>query len=143
MISAPNFEPARVWLRRGTLDRNLAHGAYPSTTPELSRRARQLTSRRRRNGLARGLRNLIDSAEDARRPYSAAAPLQRREILSERASLLELDDDLAGDGDLGPRGIALIDRLLTDGTSPVYTPSPDGTLHDALVHARATLHLVA
>jgi hypothetical protein len=141
MISAPIFEPARVWLRRQTLDRNLAHGADPSTTPELSRRARQLTSRRRRNSLARAIRNLIQAAEDPRHPYSAAAPLQRREILSERGFLLELADDLAGDDELGARGIALVERLLTDGTSPVYGPSPDGTLHTALVHARATLYL--
>jgi hypothetical protein len=39
--------------------------------------------------------------------------------------------------------MALVERLLTDGTSPVYAPSPNGTLHNALVHARATLHLVA
>ena len=143
MTSAPNFEPARVWLRRGTLDRNLALGADPSTTPELSRRARQLTSRRRRNSLARGIRNLIEAAEEPRHPYTAAAPLQRREILSERGSLLELADDLASEDELGARGMALVERLLTDGTSPVYAPSPDGTLHNALVHAHATLHLVA
>jgi hypothetical protein len=141
MTTATLFEPARVWLRRGALDRSLARGADPSTTPALSRRARQLTSRRRRNSLAQGIRNLIEAAEEPRHPYSAAVPLQRREILSERSFLLELADDLAGDDELGPRGIALLDRLLTDGTSPVYAPSPAGALHGALVHARATLHL--
>jgi hypothetical protein len=141
MISATLFEPARVWLRRGTLDRRLAHGADPSTTPELSRRARQLTSRRCRNGLAKGIRRLIDAAEEPRRPYSAAAPLQRREILSERTFLLELADELADEDELSPRGIALVDGLLTDGASPIYTPSPNKALHAALTHARATLYL--
>jgi hypothetical protein len=141
MISAPLFEPARVWLRRGMLDRSLARGADPSTTPELSRRARQLTSRRCRNSLAQGIRNLIDAAEEPRHGYTAAVPLQRRAILSERAFLLELAADLAGDDELGPRGIALVDRLLTDGASPLYGPGPDGALHAALVHVRATLHL--
>lgn len=141
MISAPIFEPARVWLRRGTLDRTLAHGADPSATPELSRRARQLTSRRCRAGLADGIRNLIDAAEKPRRPYSAVAPLQRREILSEQAFLLQLADELAGEGEVSPRGIALVEGLLTDGASPIYAPSPDGALHVALTHARATLHL--
>ena len=141
MITAALFEPARVWLRRGALDRSLAHGADPSATPELNRRARQLTSRRRRAGLAQGIRNLIDAAEEPRRGYTAAAPVQRREILSERTFLLELADDLAGDDKLSPRGIALVESLLTDGTSPVYSPSPEGALHAALTHARATLHL--
>jgi hypothetical protein len=141
MISAALFEPARVWLRRGTLDRTLARGTDPSTTPELSRRARQLTSRRCRAGLAEGIRNLIQAAEAPRHPYSAAAPVQRNEILAERAFLLQLADELAGEEELSARGIALVEGLLTDGASPIYTPSPDGALHAALTHARATLHL--
>jgi hypothetical protein len=141
MITEAIFEPARVWLRRGTLDRSLALGADPTTNPELRRRARQLTSRRCRKGLSQGIRNLIAAAEEPRHPYSAAAPLQRREILSERAFLLELADELAGEDELSARGIALVEALLTDGTSPIYTPSPDGALHAALTHARATLHL--
>jgi hypothetical protein len=141
MISATLFEPARVWLRRGTLDSSLAHGADPSATRELSRRARQLTSRRSRAALAQGIRNLIDAAEEPRRGYTAAVPVQSREILSERTFLLELADELAGEDKLSPRGIALVEGLLTDGTSPVYAPSPEGALHAALTHARATLHL--
>ena len=141
MITATLFEPARVWLRRGALDRSLAHGADPSATPELSSRARQLASRRCRAALAGGIHNLIDAAEDPRHGYSAAAPLQRREILRERDFLLALAGDLLGDDTLHPRGIALVERLLTDGTSPVYTPGREGALHGALTHARAALHL--
>jgi hypothetical protein len=141
MITAAIFEPARVWLRRGALDRSLAHGADPSDTPELRRRARQLTSRRCRAGLAQGIRNLIEEAEADRRGYTAAVPLQRFEIMREREFLLQLADDLASDDELNARGIALVDALLTDGTSPVYTSSPEGKLHRALIHARAALHL--
>jgi len=141
MISATLFEPARVWLRRGTLDSSLAHGADPNTSPELSRRARQLTSRRRRAGLAQGIRNLIDAAEEPRRGYTSAVPLNRGEVLRERAFLLELAADLVSEDELNPRGIALVDRLLTDGSSPVYSPGPKGDLHRALIHARAAMHL--
>jgi hypothetical protein len=141
MITATLFEPARVWLRRGTLDRRLALGADPHATPELSRRARQLTSRRCRAGLAEGIRNLIASAEELRRQYSAAAPLQRREILSERTFLLQLADELAGEDELSARGIALVEALLTDGASPIYTGGSEQELHRALIHARAALHL--
>jgi len=141
MITATLFEPARVWLRRGALDRSLAHGADPTATPELSRRARQLTSRRTRAGLVEGLRNLIEAAEEPRRAHTAAVPLQRRAILGERAFLLDLAADLASDDELSPRGIALVERLLTDGASPVYGSGPEGDLHRALIHARAALHL--
>jgi hypothetical protein len=141
MITATMFEPARVWLRRGALDRRLAHGADPNATPELSRRARQLTSRRCRVGLAEGIRSLVEEAEHPARGYSSAAPLNRRAVLHERGFLLELVEDLVGDDELSPRGVALIEGLLTDGTSPVYTAGPSGDLHRALIHARAALHL--
>jgi hypothetical protein len=141
MITATMFEPARVWLRRGSLDRRLAHGADPNATPELSRRARQLTSRRCRASLAEGICTLVEEAQHPSRGYSAAAPLQRHAILSERGFLLELVDDLVGDDELSPRGVALVEGLLTDGASPIYTAGPSGDLHRALIHARAALHL--
>lgn len=141
MTTANLFEPARVWLRRGALDRRLAHGADPSTTPELARRARQLTSRRFRAGLAEGIRHLVGTAEEPRLGYGSSVPLQRRDILRERDLLLVLAADLLSEDELSPRGIALVERLLTDGASPVYTPCPEGSLHNTLTHARAALHL--
>jgi hypothetical protein len=141
MNTATLFEPARVWLQRGALDRKLARGADPSTSPALSRRARQLTSSRCRRGLAEGLRNVIDAADEPQRGYSAAVPLQRHEIQRERGFLVALAEDLRSDDELNPRGIALVEKLLTDGISPLYTSSPEGELHGALTHARAALHL--
>jgi hypothetical protein len=142
MITAATlFEPARVWLRRGVLDRRLAHGADPSASPELSRRARQLMSRRCRAGLAEGLLNVIDAAEEPPRGYSAAVPVRRQEILREREFIVALVEDLRSDDELSPRGIALVEELLTDGSSPLFAGGPDGDLHRALVHARAALHL--
>ena len=141
MITATILEPARVWLSRGALDRRLARGADPTASPELSRRARQLTSRRCRAGLAAGLRNLLEEAAEPRLGFSAAVPLQRREILHERDFLLALAADLAGDDAVSPHGVALIEALLTDGASPLYTPASEGALHRALIHARAALYL--
>jgi hypothetical protein len=68
-------------------------------------------------------------------------PLQRREVLRERDFLLALAADLVGEDGVSPRGVALIEALLTDGTSPLYAPGPEGELHRALIHARAALHL--
>ena len=141
MISATLLGPARVWLQRGLLDRRLARGADPGTSPELTRRARQLTSRRCRAGLVAGLRSVIEEADEPRRAFSAAVPVRRQEILRERQSLVALAEDLLSEDEFSPRGIALIERLLTDGASPLYTPGPSGDLHRALIHARAALHL--
>jgi hypothetical protein len=105
------------------------------------RRARQLTSRRRRAGLAASIRNLLDAAEAGHRGFTAAVPIQRHEILRERQLLLQLAEDLESQDELKPSGIALVERLLVDGASPVYMNSPEGTLHGALVHAHAALYL--
>jgi hypothetical protein len=139
--AATIFEPARVWLQRGALDRRLAHGADPNATPALSRRARQLTSRRCRAGLAEGLRNVVDAAEEPPRGYSAAVPVRRREILAEREFMIAIVEDLLSDDELSPRGIALVEQMLTDGRSPLFVGDPEGDLHGALTHARAALHL--
>jgi hypothetical protein len=139
MTTSSLIRPARVWLRKGSLDSRLAAGADPAASPELERRARQLASPRFRAGLAASIRNLIDAAEEPPRGLSSAVPLRRREILRDRELLLELAADLELGDDLRPRGIALVERLLTDGTnSPVYA---DGNLHEELGRARAALHL--
>jgi hypothetical protein len=132
----------RVWFRRGALDRRLARGADPSECEQLARRARQLTSRRTRRGLAEGILNLLEAAEAPQRSPTAAVPLQRRAILAERGLLLTIAEDLRGEGELSPRGVALVEQLLTDGDSPFYAPQAViGAVHDALIHAHAALHL--
>jgi hypothetical protein len=141
MTTSRPIQPFRVWLRRGSLDRSLAAGADPAASPELARRARQLTSRRRRAGLAASIRNLLDTAERRPRGFTSAVPIQRRAILRERQMLLQLAADLESQDELEPRGIALVERLLIDGGSPVYVDRPEGALHGALVHAHAALYL--
>jgi hypothetical protein len=138
MTSTSLIQPARVWLRRGSLDRSLAAGADPGSNPALSLRARQLTSPRFRAGLAASIRNLLDAAEEPRRAFTAAVPLRRYAILGERELLLELADELEHGEDLLPRGIVLVERLLTDGGSPVYA---EGSLSEELRRARAALYL--
>jgi hypothetical protein len=141
MTTSSPLQPFRVWLRKASLDRSLAAGEDPAASPELSRRARQLTSRRRRAGLAASIRNLLDAAEERPRGFTVAVPIQRRAILGERQMLLQLAEDLESQDELKPRGIAIVERLLIDGGSPVYVDCPDGALHGALVHAHAALHL--
>jgi len=141
MTTSSPIQPVRVWLRKGSLDRSLAAGADPAASPELSRRARQLTSRRRRAALAASIRNLLDAAERRPRGFTAVVPIQRGRILGERQLLLQLAEDLESQDELKPSGIALVERLLIDGGSPVYVDGPEGALHGALVHAHAALYL--
>lgn len=131
----------RVWLRRRALTRAIATGAEPSSSPELARRARQLTSNEVRLTLAAGLTRILEDVERKRAALTAAVPLQRREVIAARDDIEGLVQDLRGPGDVEPRGVALIDELLTNGDSPFYAPGPEGGLDHALRHARAALLL--
>jgi hypothetical protein len=141
MMTLSPIQPVRVWLRRGSLDRSLAAGEDPAGSPDLARRARQLTSRRTRATLAASIRDLLDAAEEPPRVFSSPVPIQRHEILRERQMLLQVAAALDSEDELEPRGIALVDRLLIDGGSPVYMNGSEGALHGALVHAHAALYL--
>ena len=132
----------RVLLKRGSLTRRLAAGERPSDGPDLARRAQQLSSPRHRRLLASGLERVIDEAQDRPRPYSAAVPLRRRAILSNRNELLGLAFELRdASREVSAHGVALVEQLLSDGSSPLYTENPDETLEGAISHARAALLL--
>lgn len=141
MTSPTPIQPARVWLRRSSLDRRLAEGADPYGSAELSRRARQLVSTRCRARLAAGLCRMVDAADRPRPLLTSQVPINRREILAERELFRELARDLRSSDALHPRGIALVERVLTDSRSPCYAPGDDGALGLALRQARAALHL--
>ncbi len=141
MTSPTLIQPARVWLRRSSLDRRIALGADPHESPELARRAGQLRSPRFRAGLAAGLRRMVEAAEEPRPVLTSQVPLNRREIRAERELFVELARDLTCSDSVSPRGVALVERLLTDSYSPCYATSRAGELRLALRHARAALHL--
>src|SRR5262245_9681914 len=106
-----------------------------------ARRARRLTSPRYRRKLASGLNRALREAGEPAAPFSAAVPLQRREILKVRDDIEQLAEDLLAPGDVQPRGVVLVQQLLTDGSSPLFAPSPDGALDQAVRHAHAALLL--
>jgi CHASE3 domain sensor protein len=88
----PNaYESLRAWLFRRELDRRIAHGADPRSSPELTRRASQLVSRDFRARMAAGLRRTIAAAEQPwQQRLTAQVPVQRGAILDERALLIGL-----------------------------------------------------
>ena len=104
-------------------------------------RESKLTSQRHRRELADGLRRTVKAAESPPRPLSSAVPVQRRAVLAARGQIERLAEDLVETGDVQPRGIVLVETLLTDGTSPLYCPGPEAELDLAVRHARAALLL--
>jgi len=124
-----------AWLRRAELDRRLAEGANPTTDPLRAARARQLTSRRYRRGLARGLRRLVADAYHPTpvRP-APVPPVNHPAVQDARDPLLTLSRRLAECENPGPRAVALASYLVCDFDSPAYSSATGATVAD-LAHA--------
>ncbi len=93
--------------------------------------------------LAQAIERVIDAAEERPSPYSSAVPLRRAAILEQRALLHSLAGELRDtDQRVSVRGVALIERLLTDGGSALYRGDHCGNPSTgALRHARSALLL--
>ena len=91
-MTVPNLtQRCRGLLFRRRLDRSIARGADPGSSPELTWRARELVSPGFRARMADGLRRTIAAAEQPwQRRVSAQVPVQCRAILDERAQLIGL-----------------------------------------------------
>ena len=142
----------RLWpwhqiLARGQtarLDRALAEGTSPETSARLAARSTQLTSTEFRRDLAASLRRILVAAGEPALPAAAQAPLRaarpvrvplRTTRISQSAPLLA---ELAGLLEPGPvpvRGVAMVTRLLADGSGPLYRQSARDDL--SAVAARA------
>ncbi len=110
------------------LDRMLAAGGEPHWDPELTLRAAQVTSARRRQALAEGFERVI---RDAHRParWTCAAPLDRSAVRAAAPLLGALAAGLT-DARAAPQGIALADQLLRDPGSPLYAPGDEEALSE-------------
>ena len=132
----------RVLLQRGRLDQMLADGVDPGQTPVLSLRAQQLQALSQRRRLASGLERLVAQADRRQSGGGSTVPINRREIIRARALLLQLTERLRDPAAACPRGVAIIRRLLTDDSSPIFSPAWSGRrpAQRALErHARAAL----
>ncbi len=102
------------------LDRRLAAGASPDSSPTLALRAQRLRRPALRRGLGLCLRELVRDAERPRAVLSARAPISRHNVTRASADLLELADRLLSPEPVSVRGVARVRVLLSDGLSPVY-----------------------
>jgi hypothetical protein len=128
-----------VLLARGRLDELLANGADPADSPELALRAQQLTSERNRRTLADSFERIVAIAEGPEPARNASPRLARRDVMACRATLLDLARALRDYADVNPRGVALAQRLITDGTGPLYSRAGDDALWRAAHDANAAL----
>jgi hypothetical protein len=130
---------ARVFASRRSLDEALADGASPLWTPALALRARQLVSRGSRQQLATSLEGLVTEAKRSASPRAVAVPLPRREILEAQPSVLSVAARLRDERPVYARGMALLSRLLSDGSGPAYNPHAGGSLRRAVGAIAAAL----
>ena len=116
-----------IWLRCTTrwrereLDRQLAAGADPMRSDQLSLRVGQLGSSRSRRRIACALRGAVALAErDAYPVMMAAPPIQRAAVRASSALLLEIAERLLSCEPVGVRGVAIASQLIEDRRGPLY-----------------------
>jgi hypothetical protein len=115
---APLTLRLRVLLTRDQLDHELAEGADPVTSSKHELRARQLVEGRGR--LADQVDRVLESAHVVAPPFTAEAPVRRAAIRDCEADMRALVRRLRDDLPIDVHGLALVARLLSDGTSPLY-----------------------
>ena len=126
---APPLLGLRVLLRRDALDRALADGVRPDDTPALALRARQLATRREAEHVAGRLEAILHELDlPPARALTSRAPLQRAQIIAARPFVANLVQRLRDVEHPNAAGIARARQLVVDGASPLYAPSPPGTL---------------
>jgi hypothetical protein len=118
-----------VRLRRRGLDRQLAAGINPDTSPDLELRAWQLIQHSSRRRVARGLRRAVREAQDHRlKESNSVVPIPRQAVTQWSQGLLDVADAIEQSSRVSACGIALALELLTDGTGPLYDPGAEDLL---------------
>jgi len=133
---------ARAWervvarLRADRLDRALAQGTPPESTPVLAVRAQVLVGSRMRRDLARSLwRVLAETSEPKPARAWGRVPVMRERIGAARPELLGLIDYLTAPGPVSARVVAEVKDLITDGLGPLYNRRSHDDLRERAQHA--------
>jgi hypothetical protein len=114
-----------------SLDTKLALGVDPVTSQMLCARSEQLATLSMRHSLAVSYLDLVDAAQAPLSPFSPVVPVMRRRVVAAESLIRELARVL-----VGPlprvRGIAMAVSLLGDGAGPIFNPTSEVDLSDAL-----------
>jgi hypothetical protein len=119
----------KVAVKRDALNAELAAGAPPALSPELTLRASQLTSERSRHELARAWRRTLREAHRPAIGRSTGSIIRRGAVVDAEAAIESVVSRLSGGAPVAVQGMAMLERLLTDGgSSPLYNAAEPGTL---------------
>ena len=119
----------RLSAARRRADLELAR--WPYVPLQLMWRANELVSDKNRRELARALRGALRGANPRYLP--GASPLDRRAVRAEAGTLEAIASRLAAvDRDVSARGVVLVERLLMEGSSPLYGSGDLDALGDEL-----------
>jgi hypothetical protein len=135
--------PVRSWEARRALraERQRADGELLRTRlapPRLAWRTAELVADHNRVDLGRSLTDVVHAADERLLP--SASPIDRGAVRAARAQLLELASRLFDlSRPVAPRGVLLVDRLLVDGSGPLYGRGAPNRLRAAIGDALAAL----
>ena len=121
------------------LDHELASGADPASSPELTLRAAQLQSQAVRSRHANAIVEMIGRANEPNLGrFTGAGEQQHAEIREYADNLRALVARLRDDRPIDIQGAAMIGRLVNDRSSPLYQAGDQG-LGSAVLSARLAL----
>lgn len=129
------------------LDRELAAGTPPETSAGLAARAMALTSAKARRDLATSVQRILAAAgqpptvmlSPAAAVRPARIPVNRARISHSAVPLAHLAECLAAPGPVPVQGVAMVSRLLADGTGPLYREASGDDLGDIIENASQAL----
>ncbi|MGH3207330.1 MAG: hypothetical protein ACRDNO_06190 [Trebonia sp.] len=122
-----------------SLDRQLAAGRAPESSPLLAARAQRIVTIRSRQQVARNWENLLRAARRAHRTHYPALPISGASIVAAEPAVRELVRRVTAPLPVAARGVAMATVLLTDALSPVYSRRSPVTLASVLEAAIAEL----
>ena len=131
----------RARLHARALDRDLASGVVSWRSPRHATRALQLTSRRRRDGLAKTLERTLDNAHEPKLALLMSSMVMpcRRSVLGCVTQFADLAACLRGPEPVAAEGVARMEALLCDGSGSLYTPNRSGELQRSLHQVKRCL----
>lgn len=130
----------RTWLNVLELDRELALGAHPRRSAELSLRVERLKLPKTRLQLAKTLRCVVHKARGQSSPHLPAWERRAREqIEANSEALLTLGDRLEAEPPHCIRGVAMVSHLIYDAESPLHVGVEPQALSNAIQAASDAL----
>jgi len=142
-MSSRLLAPVRSWEAKRALraarqraDAELVSARLPS--PRLAWRTAELVDADNRVELSRSLTAIVHAADERLLP--SASPIDRNAVRGARAQLLSLAAHLCDlSRPVTPRGVLIVERLLVDGSGPLYQRGSSNRLSLAVADADAAL----